>query len=178
MYPQRFTNVIDKLVKAFFEGNLEAGNCKKCAVGNVIEAENSEWYFGAVKSLRKDEARIAKMHAESIQLEERFGYPLSVIDKVEETFEQASTVILFMEQLKTDGTLENLYSVREKHTDKPLRYFNGAVHESQITEEMHIQSQFAGLMAVVDLLCEIEGIENPIPVKEKFTHHPLMELSV
>ena len=175
MYPQRFTNVIDKLVKAFFEGNLEAGNCKKCAVGNVIEAEDSDWYFGAVKSLRKDEARIAKMHAESIQLEERFGYPLSVIDKVEETFEQASTVILFMEQRRT---VQTLYTVREEHTDKPLRYYDGGVPASEITEEMHIQSQFAGLMAVVDLLCEIEGIENPIPVKEKFTHHPLMELSV
>jgi len=40
--PDQFWESIDTLATAYFEGNLEKGSCRACAVGNLIRAEGKE----------------------------------------------------------------------------------------------------------------------------------------
>lgn len=51
-----FNETIDKLVKAYFDGTLEHGNCRACAAGNICgDSLWAFWFFTTIAFGREDE---------------------------------------------------------------------------------------------------------------------------
>jgi len=145
-YSQRFETAIHRLVKAFFEGTLKKGTCTACAVGTMCNGY-SDWdklfvsrgYGIQVRTGLNILRREPQKHLQEIEEELvlQSGYTADDLARIEEAFER-STYISWME-------------------------YRSFYH----SKEAIMQDQFNGLMAVVDVLCEIEGIA-PEPVKEYF----------
>ena len=123
----RFDRAISKLVKAFFEGDLEKGDCARCAVGNICDGRN-EW----------GDVFYTALEGQIIDIDNYFGLSKYVIDKTGYSWQELAKI-------------ENSFELNtEIHHNKYRRFSKSAIMEDQ----------YNGLMAVVDVLCEIEGIES------------------
>lgn len=141
-----FENTVSILVKAYFEGTLEHGNCCACAVGNIIadrmgvvpkkmnridnEGGKICWpnrvipawpdVFVTNSPTSKQKLRTDMYYGDSKHQIDLTGYSLIELARIEETFERNR--ILWA------------------------------------TDKEDEQAMFNGLMAVVDVLAEIHGI--------------------
>lgn len=137
-YPKRFTDAVNSLVEAFFDGELQAKDCNACAVGNICGG--SQWkeafctlYDGhQARYFEHEDFPTNESEFEAQQMVESTGYSMREMARVEQTFESVSY-------------------------DK----YNG------------IEDQHERLMAVLDVLMDIEDIDEGEPVRQRFDHPDL-----
>jgi len=82
--PEQFQKSIDTLATAYFEGELQAGSCTACAVGNLIRAEGSdagEWFW-RLKDYRHDNRTL------NFSVTDTLPYSDAEIDRIESAFEE------------------------------------------------------------------------------------------
>lgn len=137
----RFNQAIDKLVTAFFNETLMKGECDKCAVGNIVG--NRYWSDVFLTSLglqRKKNLNVANSEIvrRGVDHIRKTGYSVDEMARIEFTFEQNTT------------------------------YTTKCLEEAEISRDDLIQDQFNGLCAVVELLCEMEGITDAQHYKNIF----------
>lgn len=141
-----FEKTIQTLASAYLNGTLIAGNCKACAVGNIVGHSGWNNYFttapihGADGKLRITQ----KVHFTEEQGEQIYEnmYPLKVFAHIEKTFEEAFV-----------GSEHN------PDSESPMRKYSvGDIDKAH----------FDALMAVVDLLCEYHEVEEDQPYREMF----------
>lgn len=153
---ERFNNAIDALVTGFFNGTLAKGNCAACAVGNIVAK-------GLGGKVTKDkggfECSVANRgwtsvfmsHSDGTQTVTPYYYILDSKIQID------STGYDWMELAKVESAFEKntkiLFTVYYK-----------------CSKEQIMADQYSGLMAVVDVLCEIEGIEEAQEIKEAFSY--------
>mgnify|MGYP006934460425 CR=1 FL=1 len=128
---KRFNQAFDKLVAAFFNETLSKGDCDRCAVGNIVG--NNKWSDVFLSTNGK-------------QFHKYLKYPYSNIV-----------------QRGIDAILATGYSVEEMARiefafEQNTNYQSTELIYGKITRDEFIQDQFNGLCAVVELLCEFEGI--------------------
>jgi hypothetical protein len=156
----RFKNAIDALVYAFFNDTLAKGTCTACAVGNICAHAMGATVVadGTYNAMR--EGRIVENHhwrylffTDGLGVQ-HFGkatgnslYGLAMI---------ARTGYSLMELARVEKAFETNTKINW------MTYYRSS-------KEAIMQDQYNGLMAVVDVLCEIEGIEDPSEYKELFT---------
>jgi hypothetical protein len=143
----RFKNAIDALVHAFFNDTLAAGRCQACAVGNICA-----WSYGYKKKSVEDIFRIEP------GLDSASWGPAVWWGSEGETMEVA---------LNTGYTTKELAKIEQAFEwNTQIKFEMYEWHsKSEITND-----QFKGLMAVLDVLCEIEGVEDPQEYKELFAY--------
>lgn len=138
-----FENSVNVLVKAFFNGTLQLGNCAACAVGNIIADSLGYTY--------KDH----KFHSDGNFTEKIWN---------EEPYPNSSNngwfKIMFSDESIGPEThhqiLASGYSVDDlRKIEHAFETGLGCRNNKYQTSEW----QFNGLMAVVDLLAEIHGID-------------------
>lgn len=131
---RNFNHTVDVLVKAYFKGELEHGDCAKCAVGNIIhEATGLE--VGDPEADINGTCGVWKSLFVTIQGKQTF-YPSELSEFKEEAIDAVC---------KTGYTIKELASIEFA--------FETAWGNSM--DEL----MFNGLMAVVDVLAEIHGID-------------------
>ncbi len=126
----RFNKALAALVKGFFNETLYKGSCSHCAVGNIVG--NSKWSHIFMTPIGGDQEFYAPQNADAYE-----GY-----------------AVCLKEITKTGYSIEELARV-EAAFEKNTYLFKF----SKETKENLLQDQYNGLMAVVDVLCEIEGID-------------------
>lgn len=159
----RFKNAIDALVHAFFNDTLAKGNCCACAIGNICAAS-----IGA-KVIRNDRFQ---SFFETI----RDGYPVDNYSWKKLFFTDAAGI-----QHITCRPGDHPYALsivkKTRYSIKQLAKVEAAFESSTKIDFMYyglhskeaiMQDQYKGLMAVVDVLCEIEGIKDPAEYKQLF----------
>lgn len=126
-----FENTVDILVKAYLNDTLQHGNCTACAVGNIIAAS-----CGFKFEKRIEKTNILKWVGHSVEEAKEWYYGYGTL-KV----------------LETDLTLKTGYS----HIELGLieRAFESSLDIGIKPDER----MFNGLMAVVEVLSEIHGID-------------------
>lgn len=146
----RFKNAIDALVHAFFNDTLAKGECTACACANIV---------AHVNGVKIDPNDLTKI------IETPFGFhtgswftpfisPDSIFaEKGDRCI--ASTGFSFDEFIRIERAFES---------NTKINYWSYYRH----SKEAIMQDQYNGLCAVVDVLCEIEGIEDPAEYKELF----------
>lgn len=129
----RFENAISALVKAFFDGSLRKGDCTACAVGNITgTASWANVFVTAIGS--KKQVWYGDMVAQA------YGG----IDHIESMC------------LNSSG-----YSLKELAKVEFAFESNTKLFPTcAFSHDLIMQDQYNGLMAVVDVLCKIEGIES------------------
>lgn len=139
-YPDRFTNAVDKLVEAFFDGTLEAGDCSKCAVGNICDG-NEAWksafqtrHHGQTQYFKRNNWPNAQHQEWAQNAIESTGYSVEEMARVEKTFEKAGLDVKYDENANS------------------------------------MEDQYNRLMAVLDVLMDIEGIDEAPEVRERFNY--------
>ena len=149
---KRFNNAISALVKGYMNNTLRKGTCTTCAVGNIVAAslgvevdvsDNEQFdkygeWSNVFVTLDNGEQRI--------RLEYYQGAPKYEID---------ATGYTVSELIRVESAFESNTFI---HND------NYKLHTMDEIEE----DQYRGLMAVLDVLCDIEGIEDPTPYKKMF----------
>lgn len=88
--PELFNKTISILVKAYFGGTLEAGDCGRCAVGNLVSAQTGEvaphnWFRHIGRGAGPDGEDRREL-AGSKQLD-AIGYTITQVIKIEGAFE-------------------------------------------------------------------------------------------
>ena len=140
----RLKNSIEVLQKAYLKGTLEAGNCKACAVGNLVAASN---YEGDTMDWR---------------------FVFCTNEGTQDFYDPRDLGIdydLGLEAIKATG-----YSVVELARIESA--FESALTEDEGTMPEH-QSQWIRLQAVLEVLFEIEGIEYNQEVEQPFLEKAL-----
>lgn len=146
-----FEKTVDILVKAYLNGTLEHGNCAACAVGNIIAAsiganvvarEYSWLRNGAHISPIWDEVFCSSGAGKQVVLPEEYkGWVKKQIDTSGYSWQELALI-------------ERTFETHSPFEDE--NYRDGADDADRDIEE---KSMFNGLMAVVDVLAEIHGID-------------------
>jgi hypothetical protein len=164
---KRFDNAIDALVKGFMNGTLVKGTCTACAVGNIVakavdgkitktvsvnglpkpntildfscSVSNAQWGTVFLSGGGRDHQERRPYNYHSEAREQ--------IDATGYTWEELARVELAFES-----------NTKISHTWYSSRNVDAC-----------IQDQYNGLMAVVDVLCEIEGIVDTQKYKALFS---------
>jgi hypothetical protein len=153
---ERFNRAIKALVAAFFNGTLAKGDCRACAVGNMVACSKgvkldkkqfndisyeTELIFWRRVFFSNDERQVVRpdrYEGKAKELIDSTGYNWRELAKVEKAFE-----------------------------------INTEIHSLKypfFSKDEIMQDQYNGLMAVVSVLCEIEGIESQEEYKEMFAY--------
>jgi hypothetical protein len=136
--PERFTNAVTKLYDAFHSGKLNAMNCKKCAVGNILD-NYAGWDMFRDELGQLNETPLIYSFEEqkkALEVIYSYGYSLKEIIKVEEVF---------------------LNAMRIKDLQKPKKY-----------KKKDKERNYKGLCAVVEYLCELDNIPNILDYSSLF----------
>lgn len=166
---ERFNRAISALVKGYMKNTLAKGSCYACAVGNMIahslgkEVVNEDYNYSwdRQKTISTYWTMVFNTNLEGEQLIKPDAYikytpAKKEIDSTGYSFEELAQVELAFER-NTKIVHTNYYKFAEKDPR--------AIDEDQLN----------GLMAVVDVLCKIEGIEDPKPYKEMFVKESCSE---
>ena len=142
MNSNRFSSAITALVNAFYNETLDKGSCTKCAVGNIVH-----------HSLNKINPELTGFAGEWTKV---FMTPIG-----------------FTEQITTPdryyGTSKAVID-STNYSWQELALVEKAFESNTKQGDLSIDNMYNGLMAVVDVLCEIEGIEST-NTKELFSKH-------
>jgi hypothetical protein len=151
---KRFNDAISALVKGYINGTLAKGSCEACAVGNIVAkgigcdivSHDSVFdWIGQVPSWFL--VFITESNGNQyIHPENYFGSIKDQIDSTGYTWQELAKVEKAFEQ-NTKISFENYENVTPEEIDK---------------------DQLNGLYAVVDVLCEIEGIKEAEEYKLMF----------
>lgn len=162
----RFKNAVDALVYAFFNDTLAKGKCSACAVGNMIAHAHGKKVGKGLNPVIIRE--IVSKDGESFYLTNRhWGFAFSTSGGSQCVSEYELESIDFLYSIKPTG-----YSTSELMKIEFAFETSSLIHQSSYFEHTKseiMQDQYNGLMAVLDVLCEIEGIEDPSEYKELFT---------
>lgn len=157
---ERFNKATDALYNAFFNGTLAKGNCLKCAVGNIVSSclgavnENDAYEKGAWKWKRLFYTNEkGQQNPKNNYLENAITEALKIISYTGYTEDELAKIEYAFET-----------NTKINHED----YFQYSTQET-------LEDQYNGLVAVFDVLLELEGIENN-GHKEKLKTHPKLEL--
>jgi len=157
-HPERFTRAIKALLNSFLKETLAKGNCAACAVGNIIAHVH--------------DAKVLKTEGRTIAvLSNGLEFNNSNWKYVFATFGNPGRQYINSSYYK--GGIKNMidktgYSYLELAQVEKAFELNTKIHNSDYkynSKENIIQDQYNGLMAVVDVLCEIEGLNEE---KENF----------
>jgi hypothetical protein len=142
-----FQQTVDVLVKAYLNDTLEHGVCTACAVGNIIAAslgcrvakDNINWLRGGTEVIPIwDEVFISSYPGrQEIYPDKYKGWAKRQIDASGYTWQQLAMI-------------EKAFETHNSGIDLP---------EDSDDEAIVQASMFNGLMAVVDVLAEIYGID-------------------
>jgi hypothetical protein len=144
---KRFNNAITALVRAFFNGTLAKGSCSACAVGNMIA-------FGMGKQIDldkynywKDGTRVTWDNIFCTSGANQYFFSDSYIGEA---------------KAQVDSTGYNPYELARVEKafegNSKIKIYEYPEH----TQSEIMQDQFNGLMAVVGVLMEIEGIDKTV----------------
>lgn len=145
-HSKRFSDAIDALVKGYIHGTLAKGTCAACAVGNIVakgigcEIKNRNGVFEWMRNTNPSWSMVFVTGSDGSQFicpENYLGSIKNEIDSTGYTWQELARVEEAFEQ-NTKISFENYENVTPEEIDK---------------------DQLNGLYAVVDVLCEIEGIK-------------------
>lgn len=146
--PERFERAVKALVQAFFNDTLAKEDCTMCAVGNICEGKK-DWSAVFITTTHFGQFIAEDCYVNDYQYRNGDIYhPKQVIDKTGYTWQE----------------LAKVEAAFESNTRIPKQVY----YKYSKTEIM--EDQFNGLMAVVDVLCEIDKID-PAPYKMKFEYN-------
>lgn len=153
---KRFENAINALVKGFFENTLVKGSCTACAVGNIIH------YNCNVKinySEENPQETFSKLEYSDV------WYNITENHRFVTNKEKGLELIS-----KTGYSIKEITTI-EKAFESNTKIFGSkyfCYSKSDIMED-----QYKGLMAVVKVLCNIEGLESK-EYKLLFEYEPIL----
>ncbi len=149
--PERFNRALKALVKGYFDGTLEKGDCSMCAVGNMVGLADDcftlpKWRYVFVTNEKGYQHFDLSNYRDGAKDQiDSTGYTPFELARVEKAFESSTEIRGFSYPLHTDQAID--------------------------------QDQLNGLMAVVDVLCEIDNITDPRPYREMFEGKELSKAS-
>jgi len=171
MNSERFNRAYNALVKAYFEGTLAKGDCKCCAVGNIVaDAEGAnlelddfynpmcdrdvEWwsYLFFTDRLHNQISRFP--HSEKAGEILDHDYLASRLLRLTGYSEQEMAKIEYAFEINTDI-----------HIDQYLYY----------TKVEILEDQYKGLAAVVDVMMELDNMAPDPQYKAKFREHKTLQ---
>ena len=189
-HPERFTNAIDALVKAFFNDHLEKGSCAACAVGNIIAHCNNvklekhpyitghglptgynhlmdwKYLFCTIEGKQYKATKERLLFPSLLEVNTRFFENMTEENKKHVVKKHTSA----NEVIESTGYDVDEMAAIEHAFETGSNIFVGdyGLH----SKEAIMKDQYNGLMAVVDILCEIDNIseEDKAEVKEAFSY--------
>ena len=175
----RFKNAYDALYKAFINGTLAKGSCSACAIGNIVSAAQK----GTIEIINNEVFSSTRSHfwSKIFVTENKSKAPKMLFfikDTVEQTINQGKlddSEIIFL-----SGELKRLTGYSANELAKVEYVFETAskIHYRQYpkcSERKILNDQFNGLMAVVDVLLELDNMKDE-GYKESFKAHPKLVL--
>lgn len=88
--PDQFWNSIDILATAYFEGELVAGSCNACAVGNLVQAHNENCSREANRRWYSELTSYRGTFNGDVEVAPSLPYTAEEIDRIERAFESSA----------------------------------------------------------------------------------------
>ncbi len=168
-----FNHTVNVLVNAFFKGDLQAGTCSACAVGNIV-AESMGYTMGhryksgltlngqiftrrfpvwenndgvEIRTNWRSAFCSAAVEGHIVQILDPTAYLNSIRNDSNLHKEIDSTGYTFLELSRMEKAFESVYIDTVGYNNK------------KVTEQQRMEGELAGLMAVVDILAYIHGVD-------------------
>lgn len=158
---QRFEKAYNALYNAFMNDTLAKGTCTACAVGNIVADA-----MGAKVYSQEDMNSIRFLCSDDNYWWQRMFVTSSEGQKIRKISEDSNVKYLRKKILNLTGyTWRELAKVEkafEENTKIPFDKYN------HYTPEQIMEDQFKGLMAVMDVLIELDNIKQGSSYKETF----------
>jgi hypothetical protein len=146
-----FQNTVSILVKAFLEGTLLKGDCRACAVGNICAAATNRVITILDKDGRYDQRRGLWYNKNGMAVYPQWGCLFTSANGEQELYyKKPKHDPQYFAEAYADIEATG-YSVEE------LARVEFAFESAQLG--YNEEAEFAGLMAVVDVLADIHGID-------------------
>lgn len=144
MTTERFEKAWRSLYAAFHEGTLNAGDCAHCAVGNIVGSSSWARVLGCANGGNQFDRH---QFVENIKLSRR------ICGGAESPFYKVGVDAI----KKTGYSQYQLFNVEAIFMDQ---FFAERCNNKD--------AQFKGLCAVIEYLCELDGIPNPMDYSKFF----------
>lgn len=155
---ERFSTALKALIIAFFDETLEKGNCAACAVGNMVAGA-----YGKKANLE------AVACGAGLNTDWKALFMSDLDGQIIRPWQYSSIVSRALMLIEKTGysemELARVELAFESSTKILGRFY------SSVTRDEIMQDQFNGLIAVVDILCEIEGYDSA-DYKKLFEYTP------
>jgi hypothetical protein len=153
---ERFNRAFNALTTAYFDGKLEKGVCSACAIGNICGGVMWSYLFET-----SSQEQIVYYNETKGTLLRPFAGPA---DKQADIIEAA-----LLEIGDTGYSWKELAQIEKAFEQNTTIDFLDARCSN---EQELLEDQYKGLAAVVDILCELDGIETVQEHKAAFRKHP------
>jgi hypothetical protein len=154
--PERFNRAINALVDSFFNDTLAKGNCAACAIGNIVAAGYND------KVIRK-EGKKNTYHCKSPN--NRWSSLFATADNIQDIDKSKLADECVLENIKVTGYLWEDLAKIEKAFENNTEIHN--LNYEKYTKKEIMEDQYNGLVAAIDVLCRIEGLDS-ITYKDLF----------
>ncbi len=162
--PERFERAYQALLTAFFDETLAKCNCTACAVGNIVAAGYNTKVF---KDKDTGDLKCNVVNREWSSLFVTLSNSKKQGQYFEKFYNKNYEDLLAIDNVNVTGySVEELARVEFAfETNTIISYQN----YFKYTRNEIMEDQYNGLMAVVDVLCEIEGL-NSTEYKKAFEY--------
>ena len=143
----RFDRAVTKLYTAFHNGELDAMDCKHCAVGNICDNRNDWRYTGFYVGAPKEDAILFNLNPDKVVSES--GYSVVELANIESIF-------MF-------GKIPN----QERKWYKDLGLSGWSAKDINYDNKENI---FIALTRVIEYLCELDNIPNVMDYSKLFEY--------
>ncbi|MDQ6481615.1 hypothetical protein [Dyadobacter sp. LHD-138] len=144
----RFKNAVDSLVSDFFKDELTKGSCSKCALGRIVAHSFNQ---NNITDVPVDFWKEAFVTSERIQTVNIKYFDHEFLLKTVESTQYSIEEMMRIEYAFESNTQISWDLMANKSSNEILK------------------DRYNGLMAVVEILCEIDGIENATDFKQMFS---------
>ncbi len=164
--PERFERAYQALITAFFDETLAKGVCTACAVGNIVAAGYGEKVLSTTHHLVGKQFHCNARNSEWSDI----FYTSDGLQKFDnfaiiKNLEAAINIVVTGYSVEELAKIEFAFEINTK--------LNLEIYQFKSKKEI-MEDQFTGLMAVVDVLCEIEGL-NSTEYKKSFEFNEALE---
>ena len=167
---ERFDKAYKALYNAFMNGTLAKWDCAACACGNIIAAANNLILTSEELKSRSD----CSISISEIDYNSQIGVKIEKLWKSNFSSIDLKTNDNYLFKVNSAGYTGLEFSRIEIafETNTKIRSFDYYL----FTENEILNDQYNGLIAVMDVLIELDNIEN-ITEKESFKNHPNLILA-
>jgi hypothetical protein len=163
---ERFEKAYNALVRSFFEGTLAVGDCKACALGNII----ADAQGGEISIFRTP----TNLSISCTTNNSEWGKIFTTVGNKQWVYDKDTWSVNYMEYIRRLTGYNRKELMKIEFTFETNTYIHCSIY-NLYTEMEILEDQYNGLSAVIDVLMELDAMTPENKYAQKLREHPSLK---